>query len=432
MQRSIIAPAERVTNLRWGIAVLLGIGVLVNYFDRVNLTVAGPALQREFGIDKAGFGILLSGFAWSYALLQIPVGALLDRLGVVLVGRWSSFLWSVSSALTMLANGFGVIFATRLLLGVAEAPSFPANAKATGYWFPRQERGLATAIFDAAAKLATGIGVPLVALIIVAYGWRMTFAFTAILSFLYFVTFYAFYRNPSGHKGLTYAERTYLEEGGAQPEGASERGTGGSLAYLLRSRKIWGLTIAFAAYDYSFYLLLTWLPGYLVATYHLDVLRSGWYAMAPWIVAAVVDLCVGGWLVDALVRRGGDASRVRGTIVVVGLLLGLAIAGAITTNDPTIAVAWITLGLAGLAATAPVFWSIPALIAPKGTVGTVGGIMNFFGNAMASAAPIVTGFNAQGTGAFTNAFITAAVILLVGIASYVFLLGGIEPIPERA
>lgn len=430
LQRSIIAPAERVTNLRWGIAVLLGIGVLVNYFDRVNLTVAEPALRAEFGIDHAGFGLLLSAFAWSYALLQIPVGALLDRLGVVLVGRWSALLWSVASALTMLANGFGLIFGTRLLLGVAEAPTFPANAKATGYWFPRKERGLATAIFDAAAKLATGIGVPIVAFILVAYGWRMTFAFTAVLSFLFFVAFFVFYRNPAEDKRLTYAERTYITEGEAQAEGTSARGAGASLAYLLTRRKIWGLTLAFAAYDYSFYLLLTWLPGYLVDTYHVSVIRSGWYAMAPWIVAALSDLFVGGWLVDALVRRGGDPNRVRGTIVVVGMLLGLAIAGAVTTANPAVAVGWITLGLAGLAATAPVFWSIPALIAPKGTVGTVGGIMNFFGNLMAIAAPIVTGFIAQGTGAFTNAFITAAVILVVGIASYLALLGGIEPIPE--
>jgi sugar phosphate permease len=432
LQRSIIAPAERVTNLRWGIAVLLGIGVLINYFDRVNLTVAGPALRREFGIDDVGFGYLLSAFAWTYAVLQIPVGTILDRFGAVALGRWTSFLWSVASALTVFSNGFHWLFGSRLLLGVAETPTFPINAKATGYWFPRKERGLATAIFDSAAKLATGIGVPIIAVIMTAYGWRMGFAFTAILSFLFFGAFYLFYRNPSEDKRLTYAERKYIEEGGAQPEGQSAGGVGAALGYLLRRRKVWGLTIAFAAYDYSFYLLLTWLPSYLVQTYHLSVIRSGLYAIAPWVVAAIADLIVGGWLVDALVQRGHDPNRVRGTIVVIGMLLGLAIVGAITTPNPAIAVVWITIGLAGLAVTAPIFWSIPALIAPRGSVGTVGGIMNFFGNVMAIAAPIVTGYIAQGTGAFTNAFITAAVVLLVGIVSYLWILGGIEPIPEPA
>jgi sugar phosphate permease len=430
LQRSIIAPAERVTNLRWGIAVLLGIGVLINYFDRVNLSVAGPALQREFGLDDTALGLLLSAFGWTYAILQIPIGAILDRFGVVLIGRGSALLWSIASAVTILANGFAFLFGARLLLGIGEAPSFPINSKATGYWFPRQERGLATAIFDSAAKLATGIGVPIIALILTGYGWRMTFAFTAILSFLFFIAFFVFYRNPSEDRRLTYAERKYIEEGGAQPEGQAARGVGAALGYLLRQRKVWGLTIAFAAYDYSFYLLLTWMPAYLVQTYHLTVLRSGWYSIAPWVVAALVDLLVGGWLVDHLIQRGANPHRVRGAIVVVGMLLGLAIVGAVTTTNPTVAVAWITLGLAGLAATAPIFWSIPSLIAPRGSVASVGGIMNFFGNAMLIAAPIVTGRIAQTTGTFTNAFITAAAILVIGIAAYLWILGPVEPIPE--
>lgn len=433
MQRSIIAPAERVTNLRWGIAVLLGVGVLINYFDRVNLTVAGPALRSEFGIDDATFGILLSGFAWTYAALQIPVGTILDRYGVTFIGRATTLLWSIASGLTALATGFATLFGVRLLLGVGETPTFPINAKATGYWFPTKERALATAIFDASAKLATGIGVPIVAIILAHYGWRMTFIVTAVASFLFFIAFTLWYRNPSEDKRLTHAERTYIEEGGAQPEGQTAAGNVGSaLGYLLAKRKVWGVTIAFAAYDYSFYLFLTWLPGYLVKTYHLDIIKSGAYAMVPWLVAAASDLIVGGWLIDYLVKRGVDQNRVRTTIVVVGMIMGLAVLGAITTHDPTVAVTWITIALAGLAATAPVFWSIPSLIAPRGSVGTVGGIMNFFGNVMAIAAPIVTGFVAQGTGAFTNAFIVAAAVLVVGILAYVFVLGRIEPIPEPA
>ncbi|HYZ17116.1 MAG TPA: MFS transporter [Candidatus Acidoferrum sp.] len=433
MQRSIIAPAERVTNLRWGIAVLLGFGVLINYFDRVNLTVAGPALRGEFGLDDAGFGLLLSAFGWTYAILQIPMGTILDRYGPVLVGRISTLLWSVSSALTIFANGFNWIFASRLLLGIAEAPTFPINSKATGYWFPTKERGLATAIFDAAAKFGSAVGVPLVAIILTIYGWRATFAFTAILSFVFFLLFYAFYRNPSEDKRLTYAERKYITEGGAQPEGQPAGGhVGVALGYLLRQRKVWGVTIAFAAYDYAFYLFLTWLPGYLGQTYHISVIKSGWYASAPWLVATISDLLVGGWLIDALIQRGYDSSAVRRGVVVIGMLLGLAVVGATTAHDPTTAVVWISISLAGLAAAAPVFWSIPSLIAPRGSVGTVGGIMNFFGNLMVIAAPIVTGFIARGTGAFTNAFLTAGVILVIGILAYVLVLGRVEPIPEPA
>lgn len=433
MQRSIIAPAERVTNLRWGIAVLLGIGVLINYFDRVNLTVAGPSLRKDFGIDDVGFGFLLSGFAWTYAVLQIPVGVFLDRYGVMFIGRVTTFLWAVASGLTALATGFYTLFASRLLLGVAETPTFPINAKATGYWFPIRERGLATAIFDSAAKLATGIGIPMVSIILYNFGWRMTFVVTAVLSLLFFAAFYVFYRNPSEDKRLTHAEREYIREGGAQPEGMTTAGNvGAALGYLLRQRKVWGLTIGFAAYGYSFYLLLTWLPGYLVKTYHMDVIKSGGYAMIPWIIAAVADLIVGGWLVDYLVKRGYEQTRVRKTIIVIGMLMGLTIIGATTTTNPNVAIFWITVALTGLACTAPIGWSIPALIAPKGSVGSIGGIMNFFNNLMGIAAPIVTGYIVADTKSFTNAFIAAAVVLLIGIASYVWVLGKIEPIPDPA
>lgn len=433
MQRSIIAPGERVTNLRWGIAILLGIGVLINYFDRVNLTVAGPSLRSEFGIGDIEFGYLLSGYAWTYAALQIPVGVFLDRYGVIVIGRATTLLWSIASFLTALASGFGTIFASRLLLGIAETPTFPINSKATGYWFPAKERGLATAIFDSAAKLATGIGVPIVALILVWYGWRMTFVVTAAFSFLFFVAFYVFYRNPSQDKRLTQAERAYIIEGGAQPEGlTSAANVGAALGYLLRQRKVWGLTIGFGAYGYSFYLLLTWLPGYLVKTYHMDILKSGAYAMVPWIVAAIADLIVGGWLVDYLIQRGYDPNRVRKTIIVIGMLMGLTIIGAVTTTNPNVAVFWITIALTGLACSAPIGWSIPSLIAPKGSVGSIGGIMNFFNNVMGILAPIVTGYIVAGTNSFSNAFITAAVVLLVGIVSYIWVLGKIEPIPEPA
>jgi ACS family D-galactonate transporter-like MFS transporter len=431
MARSIIAPAERVTNLRWGIAVLLGVGVLINYFDRVNLTVAGPSLRAEFGINDIGFGYLLSAFAWTYAILQIPVGVFLDRYGVVTIGRVTTLLWSIASALTAVVSGFGSIFATRLLLGIAETPTFPINSKATGYWFPTKERGLATAIFDSAAKLATGIGVPIVAIILANFGWRMTFVFTAILSFLFFLAFWAFYRNPSQDKRLTHAEREYITSGGAQPEGLTSAGNvGAALGYLLRQRKVWGLTIGFSAYGYSFYLLLTWLPGYLVKTYHMDIIKSGAYAMVPWIIAAVADLIVGGWLVDYLVQRGYEQTRVRKTIIVIGMLMGLTIIGAAFTTNPNVAIFWITVALTGLACTAPIGWSIPSLIAPKGSVGSIGGIMNFFNNVMAVAAPVVTGYIVAGTSSFSNAFIAAAVVLLIGIVSYVWILGRIEPIPE--
>jgi MFS family permease len=146
-------------------------------------------------------------------------------------------------------------------------------------------------------------------------------------------------------------------------------------------------------------------------------------------VATVTDAVVGGWLIDKLLAKGIDETRVRKSVLVVGMLLGLAIVGATRTNDPRWALLWLSVSLGGLAAAAPVGWSLPSLIAPKGGVGAVSGLMNFAVNLMGIAAPIITGVIIQRTASFDLAFIAAAAVLVVGILAFVFLLGRIEPMP---
>ena len=167
---------------RWRIAALLAAGVLVSYIDRVNLTVAHSALTSGFGISKTQFGFLLSAYNFTYCLCQLPIGPLLDRFGVRRVGRASTLLWSIASFAAAGATSLRGLWAARFLLGIGESPLFPSNAKATGNWFPRHERSLATAIFDSAAKFASGIGVPLIGTLLLLLGWRVSFAITGLLS----------------------------------------------------------------------------------------------------------------------------------------------------------------------------------------------------------------------------------------------------------
>lgn len=422
-------PSAQVPRRRWAVGVLLGSGVLVSFLDRVSLSAAAPQLTRELELDPAQLGILFSSFLWCYALLQVPVGVVVDRIGVTRVGRWGSLLWSLASLATAFAGGFGGILAARIVLGIAEAPSFPAVSKATGHWFPRAERARATSIFDAAAKFSNVIGVPLVAFIVVRCGWRWGFGVTAAISFVYFAAFCLLYRDPGEDTALSAEELGYIRSGGGVPEGQSASGTAAMLGYLLRQPKVWGLAIGFGAYGYSFYLFLTWLPEYLVSTHGMTLLRSAGYTATPWAFATLTDLAVGGYLVDALIARGGDETRIRKTVLVVGMLFGLAIMGATRTSDPFWATLWISISLGGLAAAAPVGWSIPSLIGPKGGVGAVGGIMNFAVNVMGIAAPIATGFIVRTTHSFAGAFLTAACILLVGACAFAFLLGRIETLP---
>jgi len=188
--------------------------------------------------------------------------------------------------------------------------------------------------------------------------------------------------------------------------------------------------LGFASYNYTFYLLLAWLPSYLSAIHHIDLLHSVLYTTVPWTFATVADLVVGGWLVDRLVQSGRDASRVRQVILIGGTTLGLCMLGAAYAKSAMGALIWISLAIGGLSAASPVGWSVPSLIAPRESVGTLGGILNFGNQLSAIAAPIVTGYVFQLTNSFFWAFGAAAQFLALGVAAYIFLLGRIETIPE--
>jgi sugar phosphate permease len=421
---------ERIPRRRWGIALLLGFGILVSYFDRVNLSVSKGALHDAFGISPLLFGFLSSAYNWPYAALQIPCGLLLDRFGVRRVGVVSILIWIAASFAAAFSLGVKTLFGARILLGIGEAPSFPGTAKATGYWFPKDERSLATAMFDSMAKFSSAVGIPLLGLVLIHFGWRANFALTGAISVLYFALFFLFYRNPSHDTKLSATEREYIRRGGAQPEDPQRAAQGAPLRYLITRKKVIGLAIGYGSYNYVFYLLLTWLPAYLAEAHHLDLTKSFLYTSVPWLCATAGELLVGGWLTDSLIQRGWNATRVRQFFLVGGTSIGLCIFGVPYAHTAQAAVTWIAFALTGLSIAAPVGWSMPSLIAPRESVGTVGGIMNLSNQLSGIAAPIVTGFVVAATKTFHWAFLIAALYLTIGIACYIFLLGDIVPIPE--
>lgn len=407
---------------RISIALLLGVGVLVNYLDRVNLSVAHDALKHTFGISDVVFGYLLSSYSWTYAVMQLPSGTLLDRVGVRRVMLVAILLWAVSSGLATVAPTIVVLFAARFLLGIGEAPTFPANAKAIGLWYPPHQRGVPTATFDAAAKLSIGLGTPLLGLILLRHGLRANFATTSVLSLLYAGLFAWVYRDP----GPGEAVRSEASEE------AQARTT--TVLDLLQARKIWGAALGAGAYNYSFYLLLTWLPFYLQQGLKMTPQKAVLWSAVPWMFAAAAGLGVGGLLVDALLRRGCDADVVRRSVLVTGMIFGLFIFAPVYVQDARVVLLCLTLSLSGMAAASPVVWTLPSLLAPAGGAGRAGAIINLSGQVAAITAPILTGYCSARTHSFSAAFFFAGVILLLGIASYVFLLGRIEQVhlPVRA
>jgi MFS transporter, ACS family, D-galactonate transporter len=429
---------------RWRIAWLLGIGVLVNFFDRVNLSVSHDSLIAAFGISDVVFGYLSSSYNWTYALCQLPIGVVLDKLGVRRVGRIGTFIWSAASFAAAAAPNLNAFFGARLLLGVGESPTFPANSKAIGLWFPERERSFATSLNDSAAKFASAIGVPIIGIVLIHSGWRWSFAFTGAISFAYFLLFWRVYRDPDEDPELTEIERDYIEgrpiEDLAASRAAPDLGRDfspnpvpdlsedrpSSLGELLSRRKVLGLAVGFGAYNYVFFLLLYWLPAYLSSALHIDLLHSFLYTSVPWLLATATDLAIGGFLVDFLVQRGFSQSAVRRTVLIGGTAFGLGILGAAHAHSALQALIWITVCLGGLAAAAPVAWSLPSFIARRPDVGKVGGIINFCGQVSGIAASILTGYLVSAHHSYSAAFAVAAGYLAIGIAAYLFLLGRIE------
>ena len=398
-----------VPRRRWRIAWLLGIGILVSYFDRVNLSASHGALIVAFGISDVAFGYLSGAYNLTYWLCQLPIGVILDKFGVRRVARVGIGLWTVATFGGALAPSLGALFGARLLLGVGEAPTFPASAKAVGQWFPPHERSLPTALFDSAAKLSSVIGIPLVGFVLLRAGWRWGFAMTGAISLLYFVYFWRVYRDPDGEQVAAQADAP-----------------GRSLWRLLGERKVLGLALGFGSYNYIFYLLLTWLPSYFSFALHIDLLHSFLYTSVPWLIATVVELVIGGWLVDNLIRRGANANRVRRIVLIGGACCGLGILGAASAHSAAQALVWISLSISGLSAHAAVGWSLPALIAGRKDVGKVGGIVNFSNQVSGICAPIVTGYLVAALHSYAWVFGVSAIYLAIGICGYVFLLGRIE------
>jgi MFS family permease len=248
------------------------------------------------------------------------------------------------------------------------------------------------------------------------FGWRSTFFTTSVASFLFALLFALIYTDPE----LIPAQTA------SAPTSATRQTT---LTYLIRQRKVWGLTIGSAAYNYSFYLLLTWLPFYLASAFHVNLLRSVSYSAIPWLFAAITDFLIGGLMVNWLIHRGFSADAVRRTVLIGGTILGLFIFGVAVAASAKVAIVCLTIALAGLAASAPVGWSVPSLIAPSGATGRVGAISNFGSQLSAITAPIITGYIVAYRHSFSAAFVVAGIFLIIGIFGYAFLLGRIETVP---
>jgi D-galactonate transporter len=439
--RAVPAGRRRVST-RFLVLGLIFVITTMNYADRSSLSLVGSSLQSDLGFSSVQLGYIFSAFSWAYVVGQLPGGALLDRFGARRVYAASIALWT---AVTFAISFVGlitlpvlawvtVIFALRLLLGVFESPAFPANARVTMTWFPTAERGRATAVFNSAQYFATALFAPIMGWITHEFGWRWVFVLLGVIGLLLAALWMRWMRPPREHSRVEAAELATMEAGGAlvdldtlrdgRADAADElavpRRAPLSRATILRifsARALWGVYVSQYAVNALTYFFITWFPIYLVKGRGLSLLEVGFVAALPALCGFAGGLA-GGFISDAMLRRGSSLTAARKVPSVVGMLLATSIAICSLTDSTPLIIALMTLAFFGKGI-GSLGWAITTDIAPAQAASFVGSTMNAFGNIAGIVTPIVIGYTVEATGSFDVALWFVAlhgVLALVGFA----------------
>jgi sugar phosphate permease len=414
----------RVKFIQRAALVLLILAAMVNYMDRATLAVANPLIRQDLGLSIADMGYLLSAFLWAYAIAQLPGGAMVDKLGPRVLLALAMTLWSCAQFLGGLVQGFGQFFGARALLGIGEAPQFPACARVVRDWFNQRERGLPTGITtNAAPYLGSAVAVPLLTILMLAFGWRTMFMGMGIAGLVVAVAWYFVYRDPT-QVALTAEENTYRTEG--DPASPAAKVTFREWKLLFRFRTTWAMILSNCGCTYMLWIYNAWLPGYLEIERHMSVRYTGWAAAIP-LAWGMLGGILGGYVCDILLRRGVapvNSRKYPAAISVLGAAACTLGAAYVTSN--AMAIVFISGALFLLSFTGSCAWSAASVVAPANCTASIGSMMNFGGYLAAAMAPAVTGVIVQATGSFVPALLVGALIGVAGAASWVFILA--EPI----
>lgn len=404
---------------------LICVATALNYADRAILGVAAPALTAELEISPVVMGLVFSAFSWTYAAAQIPGGILLDRLGTRLTYTLSLILWSAFTLLHGFAFGVVALIVFRLGLGIAEAPCFPTNSRVLATWFPQQERARANGVYSVGQYFGLAFLSPLLFWIVAAWGWRSLFILFGAIGIAYGIMWYFLYRDPEESSSVNQAELDHIRAGGGlSHEGAKIAFSWAIAGQLMRKRQILGASIGQFCGNSTLVFFLTWFPTYLATERHMDWLKSGIYAVMPYI-AASVGVLLGGYVSDLLIKKTGSANIGRKLPIVVGLLLAstIILANYVESNTLVIvvmSVAFFGQGMVNLG------WTLISDVAPKPLIGLTGGIFNFWANLAGIITPLVIGFVVASTGSFYGALAYIGVLGLIGAAAYIFIVGDVH------
>ncbi|MGC9963890.1 MAG: MFS transporter [Syntrophobacteraceae bacterium] len=397
-------------DYRWMILAIMFAGSVVNYLDRVNLSIANTTIAKEFGLGPVEMGLLMSAFMWSYAFANLPAGWLLDKFGIKSIFLWSTVAWSVSTIAGGFAQGFVSMYVIRLILGIAEAPFFICSGQFTKTYFAENERGTASSVINMGPKIANGFAPPLLTFMLIGLGWRSMFISLGVVGFLLAVVWLKYYREDPGL--LPKADKDIVRE--------KSSSKADYLAILKHPTTLW-FCLGNIGSSYVFWLYFTWLPTYLTTERGMTLTQAGWAAMVPFI-GGVAAVPIGGYMSDYLIRKGMNLIRARLVPTVGGCLLAaVAVAPLNYVHETSLAVILMTVSLFAGALRVGVLWALVGDIAPPGAVGRFGGIQNFANFVGAALAPIGTGYILKATGSYDHVFTVSAILCALGALSYMMI-----------
>jgi ACS family D-galactonate transporter-like MFS transporter len=415
-------------RIRWLIIWMCFLANAISYIDRANLAIATPAIRAELGIDPATMGWVLSTFFWTYAVMQLPAGWFVDRIGVRISLAFAVVWWSLFTAATGAARGIWQFVGVRLMLGVGESASLPSFTRTAFNWFARAERGMACGIFNSGSTAGSALSLPLVTALIIVLGWRGAFIVTGAFGIVWAIAWWFIYRDPQQYRAIAPREVDALLAERTAPAAATVAKI--SWLDLFRYRSIWGLMIGLFCLNFAIYFYITWFPSYLLQARGFSLTALGTIGALP-AVMAVVGNWVGGYTSDRLLKLGWSHTAARKTCLVGGMAMASSIGLSAFVESTWACLALLTLAYASLSFTGANVWTVASEIAPTpGHVASIGGIQNFAGNLAGIMISAFTGkMLALSHGSFLVPLATAGALCLVGALSYLFLVGKVEPLP---
>jgi MFS family permease len=415
--------AATVGDTRARVVALLALAAFINYVDRGNLATAGPLIRDQFALSNTQLGLLLSAFFWSYAPGQLSAGWLAERLDARLVLAGGLIIWGLATAVTGLASGFLLLLVLRVMLGIGESVMYPASFKILALELREEQRGGANGLLAAGQISGPAFGTLVGGLLMAWFGWRIVFLVLGCVSLLWLWPW------------LTTARSNI-------PRRSQDTSEGPSTRQLLGRRELWGSCLGGFCEAYPFYLVLTWLPVYLVKARGFTMVEMAQMAAGVYAASATASVLTG-WACDRWMQAGASTNRVRMSAILTGLAGVAACLGVCAIAGPLGSLlAMVGCGVF-LGILVPAYFASAQTLAGPGAAARWFGVQNFVANIAGISAPVITGVVVDRTGSFSSAFLIAAVLSLAGIAAFGLIVRRIELIdwhtterdgqgPERA